>query len=904
MGLAASRIAALSGAFFGNSIEPRLITVSDPTANNVSWPQELSPCLPEQVAQSIEDESANDDEECERWSRRVVELVETNARQAALDPGTCGPFRTLADFFKGQASPALRLLARCPEAYAAVRRSLVKRHPVQAWRDLASYAHAELVHAVKEGNWDPRVFPDAAKKSIAEIYGKRDHKEISWRSKRMVSLISDIRVVTTASEECPQLDVLRASCRLAELDLTVLGLEQNDTVNGYSHYWKHRLLAEYLRTVPDSVGILVVDAYDVVISRNAKSILLGLNSTVIFSTERDCWPDSSVCRSYPVQSRLNSGSFYGRTVDLRAMLYKMERDYGAFLTCGNDDQRAYQRFAIDSPNLLDLDLDSRIFQTMHGYNWTLSFDTEGLPQLFDDAFPDKEITPAVLHFNSHDGKAMYATYTQALQAIETRHPVLPRAFVVSLADRAHERRETVVRELDRAGFLAHIVNAVDGDTLHRSSSPVDTPLVATWRSDDGINVRGFDWTDPLLGGDSMSEQFTKRVIACALSHLKAIAAAKVMGQWPALILEDDADLEWMPSEQKLLSTYVPKDDDNWTIVQLASLTDDPYVAADFLAKRCVSRQILLERNRCAPPEQYTGTQAYLISEKGAQLLLKQFGDNTMIDLTQNGTINFAADYLLYNLDGVYIATQPVSIEVPSRSTIGIGHDRLAHATRALSTAILHAPCDSAVVAAARHVLSESNDESMEPKANATTSVLVGDTIVSLPAFEPQKTAQSILSALGIVDLKVASLLTQALVQCSNSCIGSGGLLFPSPLRCFNGGNPCDSPDTCRLLGLRLGNCAAYCDAMSSLNDIAEPCGELWCTKVRKRHNPVAEEQHVLHLSDTKDPKAFAYFARQLASSTSINPSRRILFASVADAWDALNSVLAAHNGTFLDLEWA
>lgn len=831
--------------------------------------------------------------QCDEWTSKVVEAVGMAARmvqkQTAEIHRRCRAYRALAIFFKGQAAPVLRGLHRCPRGLKPIQSALQNNmNASRGWRDLVLYALANLAHTVEGGRWDARVFVSPHPEFSSTLDSKHwvsklfvNSTTTRFTSSQSTTRYTDtFRVVTVASDERSELDYLRRSCREAGLRLDVLGLgDPRLTVDGYSHDWKLKLLQEYVALLDDLTPLVVVDAYDVVLTPSAHAIFRDhVRNEILFSTEKECWPDVAICHAYPKLGRLNSGSFLGRAGAIRAMLDFVVRTYGDMAICGSTDQRVYQRYAIDKPGAVVLDQESHVFRAMHGFNWTVGFDEDGAPELLTLSNTAAR-RPAVLHFNSHDGKQMYRNYIQAYESKRS-----PRTLVISLA-KSIQRKFAMVNNLRKAGLSARFVEAVNGDDLKRTTALAQQDIIAEWRSEN-ITIRAHDWTDSVLG--DMNEALTRRILACAASHLLAIREAYLSGTFPVLIVEDDVDFSWLPPDFNVLYP----DDEHWTVLQLAYLNDDPHLAANFVTARCFSRRSTVRRSRCAPPGSLVGAHAYLVSQRGADMLLRTyFREATVLDLTP--ALNFAADYLLFDLDDVYAAAAPALAEAYTKSTIGSGHASLATRSRALALSVHKAPCDAAVVLAAAARNRHQNED-----IGHRRFVLYGNLLVEIPTNGLLAHYANRLSSLLSTHPKVNALTMRAFESCDHNCRSKSGIFFPSPLRCFVHGltkldRHCPTHG-CFRLGLRGANCISFCnaiDAARNFDELALPCGQFKCallndsTKMAMPYPTFPE--NVL----AEELPGRAAFARDLAKMVAVEQDAA-LFHAIADSWDTLSRTSA------------
>ena len=140
-----------------------------------------------------------------------------------------------------------------------------------------------------------------------------------------------------------------------------------------------------------------------------------IRCSIVFAAEVECWPDAAVCDGDP-GPYLNSGAVLGPKALFLAMLDHIKRDQADFAYCGGDDQRAYAHFSREAPDAVALDVENRLFLATHGASWAV--DMDGTTPVFRARGRDGErgapLTPAVVHLNSYDGKAMFDALAPAI----------------------------------------------------------------------------------------------------------------------------------------------------------------------------------------------------------------------------------------------------------------------------------------------------------------------------------------------------------------------------------------------------------------------------------------------------------------------------------------------------------
>jgi hypothetical protein len=127
-----------------------------------------------------------------------------------------------------------------------------------------------------------------------------------------------MKVLTVVSDPNDQglLTLLIPSSSTFDLDLIVLITDQSNYRN---HRYKDQALYRYLENVEDDEIILFTDGYDAMFVAGAEEILRKYHKTgkeLLFSAERNCWPETSLAKKYPEEQSpfkyLCSGGFIGK----------------------------------------------------------------------------------------------------------------------------------------------------------------------------------------------------------------------------------------------------------------------------------------------------------------------------------------------------------------------------------------------------------------------------------------------------------------------------------------------------------------------------------------------------------------------------------------------------------------
>ncbi len=139
--------------------------------------------------------------------------------------------------------------------------------------------------------------------------------------------------------------------------------------------WRFQLLTEYLAKQPDTELIVVSDAYDVVVRRDAQELAARfreLKVPAVFSMDRSFlhaprWYPGRYAfhKKFPFAPgyHLCAGVYMGTAKGLRCLLravQMMPNDY-------NDDQRMFAFLTHVHPELIHLDVDSRLFHNLSAF---------------------------------------------------------------------------------------------------------------------------------------------------------------------------------------------------------------------------------------------------------------------------------------------------------------------------------------------------------------------------------------------------------------------------------------------------------------------------------------------------------------------------------------------------------
>lgn len=175
---------------------------------------------------------------------------------------------------------------------------------------------------------------------------------------------TNFHVITVATEENVGLNQLRHCCREFGIDLRVLGMGIPYPGHGY----KLSQLQNFVRHVAKDDVVLFVDAYDVLILADKKTILekfRAKNVPFIISTESNCWPLTSREAEFPPSPTpfrfINSGGIIGYAGHIRKILSALKPIHPK-----DDDQGRFTELFLKDKSLFCLDYQADIFLTLHG----------------------------------------------------------------------------------------------------------------------------------------------------------------------------------------------------------------------------------------------------------------------------------------------------------------------------------------------------------------------------------------------------------------------------------------------------------------------------------------------------------------------------------------------------------
>ena len=176
--------------------------------------------------------------------------------------------------------------------------------------------------------------------------------------------------VTVATHAERYFGALLESCRRYKCQLIILGWGQR--WRGFR--WRQQLIAQWLTTLPEYETVVVLDAFDSIVLRDASTLetqFKSMNVPVLFSTEKDY---ASPLMRYAYRkvygdkcsgANVCAGLYMGYVWALRRLFNDIQETFGAE---GHDDQQMLYQFCRVRPQWFDgtLDRESRIFLNVHG----------------------------------------------------------------------------------------------------------------------------------------------------------------------------------------------------------------------------------------------------------------------------------------------------------------------------------------------------------------------------------------------------------------------------------------------------------------------------------------------------------------------------------------------------------
>lgn len=280
-------------------------------------------------------------------------------------------------------------------------------------------------------------------------------------------------VITVATEENENLARFRKSCSYYNVPYIILGLgdewksggAENGVLLEPGGAQKIHYLRQELKSWPELEDHIVMftDSYDVVMCASPKEILQkfrSLQSEIVFSTEKTCWPDESLIEEYPqIDSEykfLNSGGFIGYANKILDII-------DTEIPINSDDQLYYTKIFLDKVERITIPEPIEIPEVdrlKYGFSYnsfnigSMSepyFDEEILNYLRENYSPDIKILDVgagdgkwshVLnpYFKNIDAVEIYPEYIRSHNLNEKYHKV----YQVDIRDFNFEKYDVVI----------------------------------------------------------------------------------------------------------------------------------------------------------------------------------------------------------------------------------------------------------------------------------------------------------------------------------------------------------------------------------------------------------------------------------------------------------------------------
>jgi|LakMenE18May11ns_1017448.scaffolds.fasta_scaffold9952861_3 hypothetical protein len=136
-------------------------------------------------------------------------------------------------------------------------------------------------------------------------------------------------------------------------------------------YAKAYAINKYIQNIDNDEYVIICDGYDVLPLNGCSSYLLhdALHSyfdmnKITFNAETNCYPDSILSDYYPNKTTkwkyLNAGIYGGMIKLIKIMLNQTLPNIK-----GSMDQREYTKLFLSNPDLITLDYECKIFQTLY-----------------------------------------------------------------------------------------------------------------------------------------------------------------------------------------------------------------------------------------------------------------------------------------------------------------------------------------------------------------------------------------------------------------------------------------------------------------------------------------------------------------------------------------------------------
>ena len=177
------------------------------------------------------------------------------------------------------------------------------------------------------------------------------------------SQLDCFHICAVASKEHKNLDKLIQSCQQHQINLEILGMNEPYLGNGT----KLLRIQEYIENLEEDEIVMVVDAYDVLIVADKEVILqkfLDMQSPLIMSTEKNCFPRKRLANRYPNSPTpfkyINTGGFIGYVRNLKALLKELSP-----INLKQGDQGQVSPYFLKNQYAFTLDYHCNIFLSLY-----------------------------------------------------------------------------------------------------------------------------------------------------------------------------------------------------------------------------------------------------------------------------------------------------------------------------------------------------------------------------------------------------------------------------------------------------------------------------------------------------------------------------------------------------------
>ena len=218
-------------------------------------------------------------------------------------------------------------------------------------------------------------------------------------------------------------------------------------------------------------------------------------------------------------------------------------------------------------------------------------------------------------------------------------------FYINL-DRSKKRNSIIQADLKRNFTIVHRIQAVDGNKFDSEEVLLKNKLESFSYDFSGFNSVVFN---------------NKYAIGNILSHLKTVKDVFNQNLQYALVLEDDANLNYVGRWGITLEEIVESAPADFDIIKLHSRRN--------LENLKLLNKGIKFRRLNNPPIQEKSSMAYIISRKGIENIMRYMKNNTFV-FTKGDTERLPTDYILWKISITYDFTQPLIYGYSFQSLIG------------------------------------------------------------------------------------------------------------------------------------------------------------------------------------------------------------------------------------------